>query len=366
MKLIALLSLLAVSASGQIVVINASDAVSASRAVINSNFAYLDGKTSVSATYQITDLLGVRTSGTVLTIGAGCGVSTPCNIRFGDAVVPITASATATLSSTPSGLAYVEVTRLGAINVGVPGGFTTVTCSGCTAVTSTAFSTDSSTASQFTWQATSGVWAATGTSARALQGIGKQIVPGNANITTTEDAGHVYISGAGAGTSIQQTSYRPCAGQIGTGTVVADGVSFDGALPSPSSTGPCQAVLASAGGKYVIFYHELPATWTGSAVTANVRWSQNSGGSGNVQMNIDSYCANATNVLGTPSYTTVSVTASVPTSDTIKTTVFTPSITGCTAPSTMYLKVYNTASGSGGTTYTSPVTLIALTVSDVH
>ena len=52
---------------------------------------------------QLGDLAAVRTSSTVLTIGAGCATASPCNVRFGYQVYSITNSATATISGSGTG-----------------------------------------------------------------------------------------------------------------------------------------------------------------------------------------------------------------------------------------------------------------------
>jgi hypothetical protein len=60
--------------------------------------------------YQLGDLAAVRTSSTVLTIGAGCAPTAPCNVRFGYQVYSITNSATATIGGSGIGTAYIYVT----------------------------------------------------------------------------------------------------------------------------------------------------------------------------------------------------------------------------------------------------------------
>lgn len=100
----------------------------------------------------------VRTSNTVLTLGPGCAVSTPCNFYLANQEYSLTASATATISS-GTDTAYIYLSSAGALTVGTAS--QSVTCSGCTAVTGiTAFPPGS--LPLWTWASTSGVWATTG------------------------------------------------------------------------------------------------------------------------------------------------------------------------------------------------------------
>jgi predicted ATP-grasp superfamily ATP-dependent carboligase len=81
--------------------------------------------------YQLGDLAAVRTSSTVLTIGAGCAPFAPCNVRFGYQVYSITNSATATSRrERHRNMAYIYVNSSGTLMVG---NNLTVACSaGCT------------------------------------------------------------------------------------------------------------------------------------------------------------------------------------------------------------------------------------------
>jgi len=113
----------------------------------------------VSMTYQLGDLAAVRTSSTVLSIGAGCAPAAPCNVRFGYQVFSITNSATATLSGSATGEAFVYVNGSGILTVGHN---LTVACSaGCTQQTGiTAF--PANILPIYTWTATTGTWDTTG------------------------------------------------------------------------------------------------------------------------------------------------------------------------------------------------------------
>jgi hypothetical protein len=109
--------------------------------------------------YQLGDLAAVRTSSTVLSIGADCGPTSPCNVRFGYQVYSITNSATATLSGSGIGTAYVYLNNAGTLMVG---NNLTVTCSaGCTQQAGiTSFPPN--VLPVYTWTATNGTWDSTG------------------------------------------------------------------------------------------------------------------------------------------------------------------------------------------------------------
>ena len=83
-----------------------------------------------SSTGQLANLVVTRTGPTVLTVGSGCVIGSPCNVRFGNTVYSIQNSATATVT-VGSGLAFIYISSAGVLTVGH--GFT-VTCStGCLA-----------------------------------------------------------------------------------------------------------------------------------------------------------------------------------------------------------------------------------------
>jgi hypothetical protein len=113
----------------------------------------------VTMAYQLGDLAAVRTSSTVLSIGAGCGPTSPCNVRFGYQVYSITNSATATVSGSGIGTAYVYVNTSGALMVG---NNLTVACSaGCTQQAGiTSFPPN--VLPVYAWTATNGTWDITG------------------------------------------------------------------------------------------------------------------------------------------------------------------------------------------------------------
>ena len=109
--------------------------------------------------YQLGDLAAVRTSPTVLTIGAGCAPTAPCNVRFGYEVYSITNSATATISGTGIGTAYMYINNSGTLMVG---NNLTVACSaGCTQQAGVT-SFPPNVLPVYTWTATNGTWDTTG------------------------------------------------------------------------------------------------------------------------------------------------------------------------------------------------------------
>jgi hypothetical protein len=106
---------------------------------------------------QLTDFAAVRTSATVLTVGANCSSTTPCRARFGNRTHSITHSCTATLSA-GTGTAYVYVISDGTLMVGHN---VTLTTSGCVAQSGvTNFPSDS--IPLYAWTATSAAWDTTG------------------------------------------------------------------------------------------------------------------------------------------------------------------------------------------------------------
>src|SRR5450755_3737695 len=150
---------------------------------------------------QLGDLVAVRTSATVLSIGTGCTPTSPCNVRFGYQVYNITNSATATISGTGTGAAYVYVNGSGALMVGHN---LTVACSaGCTQQAGiTSF--PSNTLPIYTWTATAGTWDGTGgrdqrafMSAKTLtagQGIVVNEAPGQSTLTVDIGVIPIYLT----------------------------------------------------------------------------------------------------------------------------------------------------------------------------
>ena len=140
--------------------------------------------------YQLGDLAAVRTSSTVLTIGAGCAPTSPCNVRFGYQVYSITNSATATISGSGTGTAYVYVNGSGTLMVG---NNLTVACSaGCTQQAGiTSFPPN--VLPIYTWTATNGTWDNTGgRDQRAFEST--KTLAGGQGIVVTEAPGQSTLA----------------------------------------------------------------------------------------------------------------------------------------------------------------------------
>ena len=140
--------------------------------------------------YQLGDLTPTRTSSTVLTVGAGCTPSSPCNVRFGYQVYSITSSATATISGSGTGAAYIYINNSGTLIVG---NNLTVACSaGCTqqaAVTSF----PQNVLPLYSWTATNGTWDSAGGHDQRAFLSAKTLVNG-IGIILTETPGQSYLA----------------------------------------------------------------------------------------------------------------------------------------------------------------------------
>jgi hypothetical protein len=144
----------------------------------------------VTMAYQLGDLAAVRTSSAVLSIGAGCASTSPCNARFGYQVYSITNSATATVSGTGIGTAYVYLNNSGTLMVGHN---LTVACSaGCTQQAGiTSFPPN--VLPVYTWTATNGVWDTTGgRDQRAF--LSAKTLAGGPGIVVTEAPGQSTLA----------------------------------------------------------------------------------------------------------------------------------------------------------------------------
>ena len=144
----------------------------------------------VTMAYQLGDLAATRTSSTVLSIGAGCTPTAPCNVRFGYQVYSITNSATATISGNGTGTAYVYVNSSSTLVVGHN---LSVACSaGCTQQAGiTSFPPNA--LPLYTWTATNGTWDSTGgRDQRAF--LDAKTLAGGQGITVTEAPGQSTIA----------------------------------------------------------------------------------------------------------------------------------------------------------------------------
>jgi hypothetical protein len=152
--------------------------------------ANVSGSGGVTMTYQLQDLAAVLTSSTVLTIGAGCGPTSPCNVRFGYEVYSITNSATATISGTGIGTAYIYIGNSGTLMVGHN---LTVACSaGCTQQSGiTSFPPN--VLPIYIWTATNGTWDTTGGhDQRAF--LSSKTLAGGSGIIVTEAPGQSSLA----------------------------------------------------------------------------------------------------------------------------------------------------------------------------
>lgn len=111
---------------------------------------------AATATADLLDFQVLQFNPTTLGIGNNCAPSLPCVVRFGNKSSSIIAGATATLSGSATGAAWIYIAPQGTLTVGHNLG--TVTCSsGCVAQSGvTAFPPDSIPIA--TWTATSGAW----------------------------------------------------------------------------------------------------------------------------------------------------------------------------------------------------------------
>jgi hypothetical protein len=195
------------------------------------------GASGAGMASQLGDLQAIRTSATVLTIGANCSASTPCNVRFGGLVYSITAGATATVSGTGSGMLYVYVSNTGMLTVG---NNVTVACNGCAAQSNiVSFPPDSVPIA--TWTVSNGQLDQTG-------GQDFRAIMSTKNLT------------AGAGVIVTDTN--------GTAMVSADSslIGFHVGVPA-SSTSACTAGNWSYDANY-IYVCVATNTWKRSALSS--------------------------------------------------------------------------------------------------
>ncbi len=147
------------------------------------------GGSGASMASQLGDFAVVRTSATVLTIGANCSVTTPCIVRFGSLVYSFASGGSVSISA-GTGLAYVYVSSAGALTVGH--NLTANCTAGCTAQSGvTSFPADS--IPLFTWSATSGTWDAAGGLDQRAPLSSKSIVA-STGLTSAESSGKTVVT----------------------------------------------------------------------------------------------------------------------------------------------------------------------------
>lgn len=147
----------------------------------------------------LTDCQFVRTSATVLTMATGC------NVNVGGVTKRITGPVTITYNGASTGTIWGWADGTPTLNVGIPGGFTAPTCSGCTVVTATSIPTNTPTAPLFTWTVTTpGSWDASASTfdLRGWISTPLAITPGT-GIGVNCSNGSCAISSSGGGGSTE-------------------------------------------------------------------------------------------------------------------------------------------------------------------
>ncbi len=137
----------------------------------------------VTMASQLGDFASTLSSG-ILTIGANCSGTTPCNVRVGSAVYRFTNSASVTPSGATSGMIFGYIDGSGNLAVG---GVPSLTCNGCTYVPGVT-SFPSGSIPLFTWTSTYGSFdVGGGTDFRAF--LVRKNLQSGAGILITESAG---------------------------------------------------------------------------------------------------------------------------------------------------------------------------------
>ena len=168
------------------------------------------GGSGASMASQLGDFAVVSSSGTVLSIGANCSVTTPCIVSFGSLVYSFVSGGSVSISA-GTGLAYVYVSSAGALTVGH--NLTANCTAGCIAQSGvTLFPTDA--IPLFTWSATSGTWdAAGGVDQRAL--LSSKSIVASTGLTSVESSGKTVLTVdstiVSLRTSVPPTSSTACA-----------------------------------------------------------------------------------------------------------------------------------------------------------
>jgi hypothetical protein len=149
------------------------------------------GGDGASMATDLGDLKVTRTNASTLSIGAGCSVSKPCNVRFGSLVYSVMASSTATLSS-GSGTAYIYMNQAGSLMVGHMALGVACTGASCSAQTGlTAF--PANTIPLWTWTATSGSWDVAGGADRRST-LSSKVVTAGSGIAVAETGSQTTVS----------------------------------------------------------------------------------------------------------------------------------------------------------------------------
>jgi hypothetical protein len=145
----------------------------------------------VSMATDLGDLKVSRTNASTLSIGSGCSVTKPCNVRFGSLVYSVTASSTATLSS-GSGTTYIYINPAGSLIVGHTG--LGVACAGASCSAQAGISGfPANTLPLWTWTATSGSWDGAGGADRRSM-LSSKVVAAGAGIAIAETGSQTTVS----------------------------------------------------------------------------------------------------------------------------------------------------------------------------
>ena len=186
------------------------------------------GGTGTSSTGASVSVLGVTyTSGNTLTIGGGCSLAAPCNVRFGNNVIAITTSSTATWQS-GAGTAFIYVTSNGTVTVG--GGISLTCSSSCIAASGTS-SFPVNTIPIYTWNALLTGWdPAGGSDARAY--LSNKLLSAGTGVFMVESGQQSTI---GVDTTLIPT-YTNGTATLTFGSLAANSCSSDLAVNVPGAT----------------------------------------------------------------------------------------------------------------------------------
>jgi hypothetical protein len=168
------------------------------------------------------------------------------------------------------------------------------------------------------------------------------------------------LATSGSASAVRTSEYWFCSRDSTGGDQISGGIYTHGGALTGGDDNPCWYQLPANGSGYVVVHKMLDSGFSNAAVLeVQFYWSQdNSGTLGNVDWNFATYCAGAGSLVTStsPSYNSpTTVTAAAPTNGLLA--IVTPSalsITGCAANDFLYIKIWNTASGSGGTTFLGP------------
>jgi hypothetical protein len=197
--------------SGEGFLLNSAPAGSNLYFCLGPNLWALQGTSSGSGSSGAGSLnsLATTVSGPVLTIGAGCSNSTPCNVRVGSMVYAITSAATASLQG-GSGTAYVYVSSSGTLTVGHNLSIA------CMSVCSASFPIA-------IWAASSGTWGG-GNDVRAP--YGRDLVSTSSGLISSLAQGILTISADPSVVSLRVAAPASSSGTCTSGTWASDGNYF--------------------------------------------------------------------------------------------------------------------------------------------